>query len=148
MITKSKVFYSIAFLINVIALSFTLVRIESRSYLLVFFLLPIVSLIVLFQYYEKTLSKLVKTILIVFSTCLLPFEALLLLTNQSVENWFIEIDKTVFFFVYYKKTFVILFLLPLILSGSTLGKYLKNKSLSLILAFLFAVMVLFVYNAV
>ena len=100
MITKSKVFYSIAFLINVIALSFTLVRIESRSYLLVFILLPIVSLIVLFQYYEKTLSKLVKTILIVFSTCLLPFEALLLLTNQSVENWFIEIDKTVFFFVY------------------------------------------------
>jgi hypothetical protein len=78
----------------------------------------------------------------------LPFETLLLLTNQSVENWFIEIDKTVFFFVYYKKTFVILFLLPLILSGSTLGKYLKNKSLSLILAFLFAVMVLFVYNAV
>ncbi|MEA4850490.1 MAG: hypothetical protein VB126_03435 [Paludibacter sp.] len=148
MITKSKVFYSIAFLINVIALSFTLVRIESRSYLLVFFLLPIMSLIVLFQYYEKTLSKFVKTILIVFSTCLLPFEALLLLTNQSVENWFIEIDKTVFFFVYYKKTFVILFLLPLILSGSTLGKYLKNKSLSLILAFLFAVMVLFVYNAV
>ena len=148
MITKSKVFYSIAFLINVIALSFTLVRIESRSYLLVFILLPIVSLIVLFQYYEKTLSKFVKTILIVFSTCLLPFEALLLLTNQSVENWFIEIDKTVFFFVYYKKTFVILFLLPLILSGSTLGKYLKNKSLSLILAFLFAVMVLFVYNAV
>ena len=137
-----------AFLINVIALSFTLVRIESRSYLLVFFLLPIMSLIVLFQYYEKTLSKFVKTILIVFSTCLLPFEALLLLTNQSVENWFIEIDKTVFFFVYYKKTFVILFLLPLILSGSTLGKYLKNKSLSLILAFLFAVMVLFVYNAV
>ena len=131
-----------------IALSFTLVRIESRSYLLVFILLPIVSLIVLFQYYEKTLSKFVKTILIVFSTCLLPFEALLLLTNQSVENWFIEIDKTVFFFVYYKKTFVILFLLPLILSGSTLGKYLKNKSLSLILAFLFAVMVLFVYNAV
>ena len=148
MINKSKVFYSIAFLINVIALSFTLVRIESRSYLLVFILLPIVSLIVLFQYYEKTLSKFVKTILIVFSTCLLPFEALLLLTNQSVENWFIEIDKTVFFFVYYKKTFVILFLLPLILSGSTLGKYLKNKSLSLILAFLFAVMVLFVYNAV
>ena len=148
MITKSKVFYSIAFLINVIALSFTLVRIESRSYLLVFFLLPIMSLIVLFQYYEKTLSKFVKTILIVFSTCLLPFETLLLLTNQSVENWFIEIDKTVFFFVYYKKTFVILFLLPLILSGSTLGKYLKNKSLSLILAFLFAVMVLFVYNAV
>lgn len=148
MINKSKVFYSIAFLINVIALSFTLVRIESRSYLLVFFLLPIMSLIVLFQYYEKTLSKFVKTILIVFSTCLLPFEALLLLTNQSVENWFIEIDKTVFFFVYYKKTFVILFLLPLILSGSTLGKYLKNKSLSLILAFLFAVMVLFVYNAV
>ena len=148
MITKSKVFYSIAFLINVIALSFTLVRIESRSYLLVFFLLPIMSLIVLFQYYEKTLSKFVKTILIVFSTCLLPFEALLLLTNQSVENWFIEIDKTVFFFVYYKKTFVVLFLLPLILSGSTLGKYLKNKSLSLILAFLFAVMVLFVYNAV
>ncbi len=148
MITKSKVFYSIAFLINVIALSFTLVRIESRSYLLVFILLPIVSLIVLFQYYEKTLSKLVKTILIVFSTCLLPFEALLLLTNQSVENWFIEIDKTVFFFVYYKKTFVVLFLLPLILSGSALDKYLKNKSLSLMLAFLFAVMVLFVYNAV
>ena len=148
MITKSKAVYSMAFLINVIALSFTLVRIESRSYLLVFILLPIVSLIVLFQYYEKTLSKFVKTILIVFSTCLLPFEALLLLTNQSVENWFIEIDKTVFFFVYYKKTFVILFLLPLILSGSTLGKYLKNKSLSLILAFLFAVMVLFVYNAV
>lgn len=148
MITKSKAVYSMAFLINVIALSFTLVRIESRSYLLVFFLLPIMSLIVLFQYYEKTLSKFVKTILIVFSTCLLPFEALLLLTNQSVENWFIEIDKTVFFFVYYKKTFVILFLLPLILSGSTLGKYLKNKSLSLILAFLFAVMVLFVYNAV
>ena len=148
MINKSKVFYSIAFLINVIALSFTLVRIESRSYLLVFILLPIVSLIVLFQYYEKTLSKLVKTILIVFSTCLLPFEALLLLTNQSVENWFIEIDKTVFFFVYYKKTFVILFLLPLILSGSALDKYLKNKSLSLMLAFLFAVMVLFVYNAV
>ena len=148
MITKSKVFYSIAFLINVIALSFTLVRIESRSYLLVFFLLPIMSLIVLFQYYEKTLSKLVKTILIVFSTCLLPFEALLLLTNQSVENWFIEIDKTVFFFVYYKKTFVVLFLLPLILSGSALDKYLKNKSLSLMLAFLFAVMVLFVYNAV
>ena len=148
MINKSKAVYSMAFLINVIALSFTLVRIESRSYLLVFILLPIVSLIVLFQYYEKTLSKLVKTILIVFSTCLLPFEALLLLTNQSVENWFIEIDKTVFFFVYYKKTFVILFLLPLILSGSTLGKYLKNKSLSLILAFLFAVMVLFVYNAV
>jgi len=148
MINKSKAVYSMAFLINVIALSFTLVRIESRSYLLVFFLLPIMSLIVLFQYYEKTLSKLVKTILIVFSTCLLPFEALLLLTNQSVENWFIEIDKTVFFFVYYKKTFVILFLLPLILSGSTLGKYLKNKSLSLILAFLFAVMVLFVYNAV
>jgi hypothetical protein len=148
MINKSKAVYSMAFLINVIALSFTLVRIESRSYLLVFFLLPIMSLIVLFQYYEKTLSKFVKTILIVFSTCLLPFEALLLLTNQSVENWFIEIDKTVFFFVYYKKTFVILFLLPLILSGSTLGKYLKNKSLSLILAFLFAVMVLFVYNAV
>ena len=148
MITKSKVFYSIAFLINVIALSFTLVRIESRSYLLVFFLLPIMSLIVLFQYYEKTLSKFVKTILIVFSTCLLPFEALLLLTNQSVENWFIEIDKTVFFFVYYKKTFVVLFLLPLILSGSALDKYLKNKSLSLMLAFLFAVMVLFVYNAV
>ena len=148
MINKSKAVYSMAFLINVFALSFTLVRIESRSYLLVFILLPIVSLIVLFQYYEKTLSKLVKTILIVFSTCLLPFEALLLLTNQSVENWFIEIDKTVFFFVYYKKTFVILFLLPLILSGSTLGKYLKNKSLSLILAFLFAVMVLFVYNAV
>lgn len=148
MINKSKAVYSMAFLINVIALSFTLVRIESRSYLLVFILLPIVSLIVLFQYYEKTLSKFVKTILIVFSTCLLPFEALLLLTNQSVENWFIEIDKTVFFFVYYKKTFVILFLLPLILSGSTLGKYLKNKSLSLILAFLFAVMVLFVYNAV
>ncbi len=148
MINKSKAVYSMAFLINVIALSFTLVRIESRSYLLVFFLLPIMSLIVLFQYYEKTLIKFVKTILIVFSTCLLPFEALLLLTNQSVENWFIEIDKTVFFFVYYKKTFVILFLLPLILSGSTLGKYLKNKSLSLILAFLFAVMVLFVYNAV
>ena len=148
MINKSKAVYSMAFLINVIALSFTLVRIESRSYLLVFFLLPIMSLIVLFQYYEKTLSKFVKTILIVFSTCLLPFETLLLLTNQSVENWFIEIDKTVFFFVYYKKTFVILFLLPLILSGSTLGKYLKNKSLSLILAFLFAVMVLFVYNAV
>ena len=148
MITKSKVFYSIAFLINVIALSFTLVRIESRSYLLVFILLPIMSLIVLFQYYEKTLSKFVKTILIVFSTCLLPFEALLLLTNQSVENWFIEIDKTVFFFVYYKKTFVVLFLLPLILSGSALDKYLKNKSLSLMLAFLFAVMVLFVYNAV
>ena len=148
MINKSKAVYSMAFLINVFALSFTLVRIESRSYLLVFILLPIVSLIVLFQYYEKTLSKFVKTILIVFSTCLLPFEALLLLTNQSVENWFIEIDKTVFFFVYYKKTFVILFLLPLILSGSTLGKYLKNKSLSLILAFLFAVMVLFVYNAV
>ena len=148
MINKSKVFYSIAFLINVIALSFTLVRIESRSYLLVFILLPIVSLIVLFQYYEKTLSKFVKTILIVFSTCLLPFEALLLLTNQSVENWFIEIDKTVFFFVYYKKTFVVLFLLPLILSGSALDKYLKNKSLSLMLAFLFAVMVLFVYNAV
>ena len=145
MINKSKAVYSMAFLINVFALSFTLVRIESRSYLLV---LPIVSLIVLFQYYEKTLSKFVKTILIVFSTCLLPFETLLLLTNQSVENWFIEIDKTVFFFVYYKKTFVILFLLPLILSGSTLGKYLKNKSLSLILAFLFAVMVLFVYNAV
>ena len=123
MINKSKAVYSMAFLINVIALSFTLVRIESRSYLLVFILLPIVSLIVLFQYYEKTLSKFVKTILIVFSTCLLPFEALLLLTNQSVENWFIEIDKTVFFFVYYKKTFVILFLLPLILSGSTLGKY-------------------------
>ena len=148
MITKSKVFYSIAFLINVIALSFTLVRIESRSYLLVFILLPIVSLIVLFQYYEKTLSKLVKTILIVFSTCLLPFEALLLLTNQSVENWFIEIDKTVFFFVYYKKTFVVLFLLPLILSGSALDKYLKNKPLSLILAFLFAIMVLFIYNVV
>jgi len=148
MITKSKVFYSIAFLINVIALSFTLVRIESRSYLLVFFLLPIMSLIVLFQYYEKTLSKLVKIILIVFSTCLLPFEALLLLTNQSVESWFIEIDKTVFFFVYYKKTFVVLFLLPLILLGSALDKYLKNKSLSLILAFLFAVMVLFVYNEV
>ena len=148
MINKSKAVYSMAFLINVFALSFTLVRIESRSYLLVFILLPIVSLIVLFQYYEKTLSKFVKTILIVFSTCLLPFEALLLLTNQSVENWFIEIDKTVFFFVYYKKTFVILFLLPLILSGSTLGKYLKYKSLSLILAFLFAVMVLFVYNAV
>lgn len=148
MITKNKVFYSIAFLINVIALSFTLVRIESRSYLLVFILLPIMSLIVLFQYYEKTLSKLVKIILIVFSTCLLPFEALLLLTNQSVENWFIEIDKTVFFFVYYKKTFVILFLLPLILLGSVLDKYLKNKSLSLILAFLCAVMVLFIYNAV
>ena len=123
MINKSKAVYSMAFLINVFALSFTLVRIESRSYLLVFILLPIVSLIVLFQYYEKTLSKFVKTILIVFSTCLLPFETLLLLTNQSVENWFIEIDKTVFFFVYYKKTFVILFLLPLILSGSTLGKY-------------------------
>ena len=148
MINKSKAVYSMAFLINVIALSFTLVRIESRSYLLVFFLLPIMSLIVLFQYYEKTLSKFVKTILIVFSTCLLPFEALLLLTNQSVENWFIEIDKTVFFFVYYKKTFVVLFLLPLILSGSALDKYLKNKSLSLMLAFLFAVMVLFVYNAV
>jgi len=137
-----------AFLINVIALSFTLVRIESRSYLLVFFLLPIMSLIVLFQYYEKTLSKFVKTILILFSTCLLPFEALLLLTNQSVESWFIEIDKTVFFFVYYKKIFVVLFLLPLILSGSVFDKYLKNKSLSLILAFLFAVMVLFIYNAV
>jgi len=105
-------------------------------------------MLTLLQYYEEAVNKFVKTILILFSTCLLPVEALLLLTNQSVENWFIKIDKTVFFFIYHKKILVVLFLISFVFSVLVADKYMKNKPLNLMLAFLFAVLVLFVYNVV
>lgn len=144
---KSKVFYHIVFLINVIALFFLLVEINSQSYLLVFFLLPIVSIIILFQYYEKTVSRFIKTVLVLFSTCLLPVEALLLI-NKSVENWVIKTDKTVFFFVYQKKVHVLLFVMSFVLLELAFDKYIKNKALGFMLAFLFAVLVLVVYNVI
>ena len=145
---KIKAFYYFVFLLNIISLFFTIVKINNQSYLLVFLFVPIVCILILFQYYKKTASRIFKTVLIFFSTCLLPIEALLLLTNQSVENWFIKIDKTVFFFVYYKKIHFVLFLISLIISELVADKYLKNKALNVLLAFFFAVFVLFVYNAI
>ena len=145
---KTKIFYYTVSLINMISLFLAFERIDNQSNLLFFLLIPIVCVCVILQYYKNTTVELLKKVLIFLVSCLLPIEAILMLTNKSIENWFIKIDKTVFFFVYNKKIIVLMFLITFILSELFFDRYIKDKGLNILFSFLFAVSVLFVYNSI
>jgi hypothetical protein len=143
----TKVAYTIGVLIiSAISLWFAWQCTNFQSYLAIFWLIPIV-LNKIFEIVEQQCGE---TIFLHIASWLaaliLPAEAILIYHFHSIKIFFVEADKIVFFFLYYKKVQLPFFMFLFIISLQIGGKYIKHKIFNTLIPFLISILIIFIYN--
>jgi|GEM_PF-2165647 len=140
-----KLLLSIAYLVNIMATAVLIFNSHSSYFLGVFSLA--VLFISIIEQYEKINNKIMYAIvlcLIIF----LPTTVSLMLSSQTIFNWFVTFDKELFYFLYYKKVNMSLLLLPLILFDSVLIKLFHKLKFKFFISFVLTLLLLIIYNQI